>query len=125
METVTEEEFEKLVAEGMNMIPERFREKIDNLAVIVEDEPSDEELASVGIKKGMGKTLLGLYEGVPPVKSAYREFPDRIIIFRLPILGMARRKEDVPGIVADTVRHEVAHHFGMTDEEIEKLGNGV
>ena len=121
---VTDEEFEKLVAEGMNRIPERFRKKIDNLAVMVEDEPSDEELASVGIKKGTGETLLGLYEGVPPVKSAYREFPDRIVIFRLPILEMARSSEDVPGIVADTVRHEIAHHFGMTDKEIEKIENG-
>lgn len=125
METVGEKEFEKLVAEGMDQIPEKFRKKIDNLAVMVEDEPSDEELASVGIKKGTGETLLGLYEGVPPVKSAYREFPDRIVIFRLPILGMARRREDVPGIVADTVRHEVAHHFGMTDEEIDELENRV
>jgi predicted Zn-dependent protease with MMP-like domain len=123
METITPDEFEKLVAEGMDRIPKKFREKIDNLAVIVADEPSDEELARVGLRRERGETLLGLYEGVPPVESAYREFPDRITIFRLPILAEAGVLENVPDVVAETVRHEIAHHFDMTDEEIDRLEN--
>ncbi len=107
-------DFEKLVAEGIDRIPERFLKKIKNVAIMIEDEPpKDEE----------GYTLLGLYEGVSNLEGGHthRDFPDRITIFRRPILEAAARKEDVPAIVADTVRHEIAHHFGMDDYEIERL----
>jgi predicted Zn-dependent protease with MMP-like domain len=117
------EDFEKFVTEGINAIPKRFLEKLKNVAVVVEDEPSDEQLRGVGMGKEEGNELLGLYEGVSNLEGGHthRDFPDRITIFRLPIMEAAERNEDIPAIVADTVRHEIAHHFGMLDEEIEKL----
>lgn len=114
--------FEKLVAEGISKIPERFLEKIANVAIMVEDEPSKEQLRGLGMEEEDGDTLLGLYEGVSNLEGGHthRDFPDRITIFRRPILETAERDEDIPAIIADTVRHEIAHHFGMDDDEIER-----
>jgi predicted Zn-dependent protease with MMP-like domain len=116
------EDFEKFVTEGIDRIPERFLEKIANVAVLIEDKPSDEQLRSVGMDEENGDTLLGLYEGVSNLEGGHthRSFPDRITIFRLPILETAEHNEDIPAIVADTVRHEIAHHFGMDDDDIER-----
>ena len=122
MKEITPEYFEELVTQGIDRIPGRFLDKVDNVAIMIADEPTDEELASVGIKKEDNETLLGLYEGVSETDGGpyHREFPDRITIFRLPILEEAERPEDVPRLVEETVRHEIAHHFGMSDEEIER-----
>ena len=120
-----EKDFEKLVAQGIDLIPEKFAAKLKNVAVMVADEPTDEQLKSVGLKRENGETLLGLYDGVTEVDggSSYRTFPDRITIFRRPILAEARYPDEVPRIVAETVRHELAHHFGMNDAEIEERDN--
>lgn len=114
------EKFEELVALGIKKIPARFLAKIKNVAIIVEDAPTPEKLLSVGIKSGNNQTLLGLYEGVSELEGghSYRTFPDRITIFRLPILVEARNEEEVLRIVAATVRHEIAHHFGMNEKEV-------
>ncbi|MGC9602987.1 MAG: metallopeptidase family protein [Minisyncoccia bacterium] len=118
---MNQRDFEKLVEEGIDQIPERFLEKLKNVAVMVEDEPSDEQLRDLGMNKEED-TLLGLYEGVSNLEGGHthRDFPDRITIFRLPILEIAERDGDIPTIVADTVRHEIAHHFGMDDYDIEQ-----
>lgn len=113
--------FEELVAVGIDRIPERFLAKLENVAIIVEDEPSRAELKSVGIT-GPGETLLGLYEGVSQARGGryHRGMPDRIMIFKRPIEEEADTEEDVARIVADTVWHEIAHHFGMEEDEVEK-----
>jgi len=120
---MNQKDFEKLVAEGINRIPGRFLERIKNVAIMTEDEPSEEQLRDVGMKKEDGDNLLGLYEGVSNLEGGHthRSFPDRIIIFRQPILKATGRGEDVPAIVADTVRHEIAHHFGMDDDDIKRV----
>jgi predicted Zn-dependent protease with MMP-like domain len=117
---MTPERFEELVAEGLERIPARFREKLKNVAVLVEDEPSKEQLESVGIGPDEDDTLLGLYEGVSDLEGGHtrRGLPDRITIFRLPILDEAEDEEDVARVVAETVRHEFAHHFGMGEEAV-------
>ncbi|HXF44413.1 MAG TPA: metallopeptidase family protein [Candidatus Paceibacterota bacterium] len=119
---MTEERFKELVEIGLKRIPPKFLKKLKNVAIVVEDEPSEEQLESVGIGKDSGDTLLGLYEGVSNLEGGHthRYFPDRITIFRLPTLDEAEREEDIPGIVEATVRHEIAHHFGMEEEEIER-----
>lgn len=116
------ERFEALVAAGVKQIPARFLKKIKNVAIIVEDEPTMEKLLSVGVNPKSNQTLLGLYEGVSELEGGhtYRTFPDRITIFRLPILSTARTEEDVSLIVAATVRHEIAHHFGMNEFEVRR-----
>ena len=122
MKEITPEYFEELVAQGIDRIPEKFLAKLRNVAVTVADEPTGEQLKSVGLKEENGETILGLYEGVSETDggSSYRTFPDRITIFRRPILAEAGWSEDVPRLVEETVRHELAHHFGMSDEEIEE-----
>lgn len=118
--TLTDAAFEKLIAEGIDRIPERFIGQLDNVAVVFEDTPTREQLASVGLS-GPRDTLLGLYEGVSHVDGGHyhRGMPDRITLFKLPILAEARTEDEVADIVADTVWHEIAHHFGMNEEEVE------
>ncbi|PIP29818.1 hypothetical protein COU12_00625 [Candidatus Jorgensenbacteria bacterium CG10_big_fil_rev_8_21_14_0_10_54_38] len=112
--------FEKLVADGIARIPARFLRKLKNVAVIVENEPTPEQLKSVGM--GNRELLLGLYEGVADAEGGHthRAFPDRITLFRRPIEAVARGGGDVARVVAETVRHEVAHHFGMDECEVRR-----
>ena len=120
------ERFEELVAVGLKRIRARFLEKLKNVAIMVEDEPTAEQLLSVGIRKDGGDTLLGLYEGVSNLEGGHthRIFPDRITIFRFPILEQAGRDEEISIIVADTIRHEIAHHFGMSEDEVARAERG-
>ncbi len=115
-------EFEKLVAEGYDRLPQWVRDKIKNVALLIEDEPSEEVRAAEGL--GDDETLLGYYQGIP--LSARGEgygvgmtLPDTITIFRLPILEAAQEDGmDVRDVVTDTIWHEFAHHFGMNEAEV-------
>ncbi len=116
MLAMTEGEFEELVAEALDGIPPELARVMDNVVVLVEPDapPEDPE-------------LLGLYEGTPLVERGEwysGMLPDRITIFRLPILRMCRTREDVIDEVQVTVVHEIAHHFGIDDERLHELGWG-
>ena len=126
------EGFEKLAQEGFLLIPEKFRERIHNVALLVEDEPSEE----VRIQEGLasGETLLGLYQGIPATSrgDSYgvgETLPDTITLFKVPIEEAAREDgEDVRTIIAETIWHEYAHYFGMDEDEVrfrEELRNGM
>jgi predicted Zn-dependent protease with MMP-like domain len=108
------EEFELLVETALGTIPAALSGAIRNLAIFVEDESPP----------GM-PVLLGLYEGIPLTERGdwYAGVqPDRITIYRLPILRICRTREDVVDEVAKTVVHEVGHHFGISDERLHELG---
>ncbi|MGE5290264.1 MAG: metallopeptidase family protein [Micromonosporaceae bacterium] len=112
--TLGQEEFETLVAEALDSIPRPLAALIDNVAVFVEDE-SDPPQAG----------LLGLYEGVPLTARGQwyaGVLPDRITIYRLPILRISRTREEVADQVRITVVHEIAHHFGIDDSKLRDLG---
>jgi len=113
------EVFEKLVADGVKLIPDEFRDKLDNVSIFVEDLPTQAQAQKVKLRRG--HTLFGLYEGIPQTKRS-RDYvgvlPDKITIFKLPIEAHSRSEEDVKRIVADTVWHEIAHHFGMSEKEV-------
>jgi predicted Zn-dependent protease with MMP-like domain len=113
-----EERFTQLVADALDQIPERLGKLMDNVAVFVEDWPSAEQLA------GRRGTLLGLYQGVDlQRRSSYGgAMPDRITIFRGPISALARSDAELIRLVTRTVIHEVAHHFGISDERLAELG---
>ncbi|MBI5469820.1 metallopeptidase family protein [Candidatus Kaiserbacteria bacterium] len=119
---MTEEEFEKLVAEGYEKLPEWVREKIKNVALLAEDEPSEEDRKAEGLSDD--ETLLGLYKGIP--LSARGEnygvgmtLPDTITLYKLPILEAAEEDgKPVADVVAETIWHEFAHHFGMDEHEV-------
>lgn len=112
--------FEKLVSQGIDEIPAGFLEKMDNVSVVVEDYPTRLQLRKLRIQPG--HTLLGLYEGIPKIHrwNYGQVLPDKITLFQKPIEHVATTPEEIPHIVADTVKHEIAHHFGMSDEEIHK-----
>jgi predicted Zn-dependent protease with MMP-like domain len=106
--------FEQLVAEALDDLPEWVLQSLDNVEVMVEDEPPPDQPG-----------LLGLYEGIPLTRRGLNYFgvlPDRITLFRRAIEREARSDEDLKRIVVDTVVHEVAHFFGISDERLEELG---
>src|SRR3989344_8816330 len=120
---MTNKRFEELVAEGIDAIPERFLVKWKNVAVVIADEPTEAQLRENNIPEE--ETLLGLYEGIPLIERGEgyggMVLPDKITIFKLPVLEEAGDDEDeIRRVVKETVWHEIAHYFGYDDEEIEK-----
>jgi predicted Zn-dependent protease with MMP-like domain len=113
------EEFDQIVERAFRRIPPRFRRRMENVAVVVEDEPSRAQLAAGRVRPG--GTLLGLYEGRPlPLRSVGEAFamPDRITIFQRPHEQLARDREHLERIVEQTLWHEVAHYFGMNESQV-------
>ncbi|HLH19452.1 MAG TPA: metallopeptidase family protein [Bryobacteraceae bacterium] len=112
-------EFDRLVAEACARIPTRFRRRLQNVAILVEAEPSPAQLARGGVPRG--GTLLGLYEGRPlPTRSVFEPYamPDRIVIFQGPHERLAHSPEHLKRMVDETVWHEVAHYFGLNELEV-------
>ena len=108
------EEFERLVSQALDAVPAELLELVENCVVLVEDAPPPDMAG-----------LLGLYDGVPLTERG--EFyagvlPDRILIFRLPILAICETHADVVEEVHITVVHEIAHHFGIDDDRLHELG---
>ena len=106
--------FESLVADALDELPGWVQEAMDNVAVVVEDRPPPED-----------PELLGLYEGIAQTERLdyAGALPDRITLFRSTIEAEAGQDDDeLRAVVAETVVHEVAHHFGISDERLEALG---
>lgn len=118
---MNDEEFHQLVDAAVASIPEEFLQKLDNVAVVVEDLPTPSQLQKLRARGERG-FLLGLYEGVPQTKRRYYgiggQLPDKITIFRRPLLAISRTKVDLMIKVRNTVIHEIAHHFGMNEEQV-------
>ncbi len=120
---VSRPRFESLVRRAVRGLPDEFRERLDNLDVVVERRPSSRRLHQGGA--GRGYTLLGLYLGVPHTRrgSGYTyALPDRIIIFQEPIEQCCASEDELVEQVRATVVHEIAHHFGIDDERLAELG---
>jgi predicted Zn-dependent protease with MMP-like domain len=120
----TLEEIEALALGALGRLPEAFRAHLDGVAVLVEDFADDETLAALGIEDPF--ELTGIYEGVPlgdKFSAASGTMPDRIRLFRRPILDewIARGDESLEHLVAHVLIHEVGHHFGLSDADIEAL----
>ena len=115
-----ERQFRQLVAEALDRIPAEFAKLLDNVAVVVEEEPSEEDLSEVGLDAREGDELLGLYHGTPLDARGfeYGELPDRVVIYRGPILRIARTRAEVIRQVQETVLHELGHHFGLEEEDL-------
>ena len=111
------EKFEKLVAEALDSLPVFFKEKLENVDVVVEEWPSQE--------MARGRLLLGLYQGVPKTRrgGGYSfVLPDKITIFKGPIELVSRgNNEAIKNLVIDTVQHEIAHHFGISDARLRQI----
>jgi predicted Zn-dependent protease with MMP-like domain len=117
------ERFEELVEKALEELPEQFRERLSNIDVEVADYPTPEDLRRGRVPRG--HTLLGQYQGIPATRRgmAYNMVvPDRIIIFQGPIERTCRSEEAIVERVGHVVRHEIAHHFGIDDETLRRMG---
>lgn len=119
---MTREEFEASVRDGFLRIPKKFRDKVKNVALLVEDEPSSEVRRQEGLDEE--ETLLGLYQGIPATArgDSYGigpTVPDTITLFQLPIEEAAEHDpEKIKIVIAETIWHEYAHYFGMEEDEV-------
>lgn len=123
MINVSEEEFQQLMEQAMESIPKKFKERMDNIAFLVEQYPSPSDLSRLGMTNG--RQLLGLYSGIPYThrNTWYAgTMPDRIILFQKNIEAICRTNEELNAKIREVVIHEIAHYFGMTDKEIREAG---
>jgi len=116
---VSRSQFEEIVGEALDGVPEEFSEVLENVNLSVEEEPSEEDLLALGLDPDRD-TLFGLYQGValPDRGLDYQSLPDRIVIYRRPILDACRSREEVVEEVRQTVLHELGHYFGIGEEEM-------
>ena len=116
------ERFEWLVAKAVDSLPDEFHSKMENIDVVVEEQPNRSQLVDVGLKRG--ETLLGLYQGVPLTKRG-RHYglvvPDKITIFQKPIEAKCKHDTGVIAEIRRVVLHEIAHHFGISDARLNQL----
>jgi predicted Zn-dependent protease with MMP-like domain len=111
---MSRDRFSELVADALDLVPEELLRLMDNVVVLLEDDP-----------EGDDPTLLGLYEGYALTDRGWNYggvLPDRITIFRNPTLRICDSDADVVEEVATTVVHEIAHHFGIDDARLHELG---
>ncbi len=115
------EDFELIVEKAIETIPEEFREKMENVSILVEDWPRRDQLMKLR-SRGESGMLLGLYEGIPQTRRGRYgvggHLPDKITIFRIPLLRISRNVRELINNIQNTVVHEVGHHFGMNEKEI-------
>lgn len=106
-------------------IPEKFLKRLKNVQICVEDNPSKKQLKLLRSGRKNNSLLFGLYEGIPLIeREAYGQvLPDKITIFKKQIEAEATSNEEIREIVKETVWHEIAHHFGLSEREVRKLEN--
>ena len=115
--------FEKLISDAIRELPEEFRKKLKNVAIIVEDYPSEELIERMDVSPD--DTLFGVYEGVPLTERGFFAeplYPDRILIFQRAIEDKCSSLQQIKREVKITLVHEVAHFFGMSDDYLEEIG---
>ena len=116
------EEFEEMVLEALEGLSSNTKNKLKNIAICVDERPTAHQLKGSGMRKGY--ILLGLYEGVPQTqwgKGFGGNLPDKITIFRESLEQIAKDEQDLKEQVRETVRHEIAHYFGYSDEDIKSM----
>jgi len=117
-----QKKFEELVDKAYQKIPEKFKQKIENMVITVEDYPTHEDLEH--LKSRGGNLLLGLYRGTPlPQRSVWQvtRLPDKIVLFQKNIERICRNEKELEEKVYEVLQHEIAHYFGLSDREIYEL----
>jgi predicted Zn-dependent protease with MMP-like domain len=117
MQHISRHEFENVVQEALDELPEQFASLIDNVVVVVEEEPTDHDL---DVMEDGANELLGIYRGVPKTRRTYDMvlLPDQIAIFRGPILRVTANRREAVTQIRQTVIHELGHYFGLGDDEM-------
>ncbi|MBI2201623.1 MAG: metallopeptidase family protein [Armatimonadetes bacterium] len=116
-------QFEALVLKALESIPDLIRERMQNVDVVIEDWPTDEQLVALGMAPD--ELLFGLYEGTPLIERGITVdpmLPDKITIFQGPLEDACETDREIEEEIRKTVVHEVAHHFGIDEERLEELG---
>jgi predicted Zn-dependent protease with MMP-like domain len=116
-------EFEKLVAQALDALPAEVQGWLDNIAVVVGEQPTPGQLRQVGLRSG--DLLFGLYVGVPKTRRGFtygEALPDKIVIFKRPIERVCRTPDQIRDKVRRTVLHEIGHHFGMDEGQLRAAG---
>ena len=122
---LSDEEFEAAVGNALDAIPDELAAEMDNVVVLVRDEPEPELLTEADYDADGLPTLLGLYDGVPLTErddSWSMALPDRILVFKGPLERWCSTREELVEEIEVTVIHEVAHHFGIDDDRLHELG---
>ena len=117
----TDDDIEAMVIDALEALPAPFRDQLGSVAIVIEDEATREQLDLVG-----AHGLYGLYQGVPRTRLSAdgAPTPSKITIFRTPLVRANRTPERLAAAVADTVYHEIAHHFGISDARLHELKHG-
>jgi predicted Zn-dependent protease with MMP-like domain len=116
-------DFERIVAEALDALPQFFQDRMDNVEIVVEEWPDQETMRLAGVKQPA--ELLGFYHGVPLTERGQGYtlvLPDKVSIYRQPILMQCHTWEEVRATIHRVVRHELAHHFGIDDDRLRQLG---
>ena len=119
---LTDEQFDVLITRAMNALPQEYIRNLNNVAVVMADEPTAEQLGKQGVRHG--QLLLGLYEGVPLTqRGAGYQFvlPDKITLFKHPLVRISHSNEDLQANIQRTLWHEIAHHYGMSHADIDRV----
>ncbi len=118
------QQFEFVVTQAIGELPEYFREKMENISIHIEDLPDQNILKSLGYPSPY--SILGFYQGIPATRRGihYRNvMPDRIFIFRMPILSRNRDKQSIIDAVKRVVKHEIGHYFGLSEQDLFVIEN--
>ena len=119
------DEFESLVAKAVDGLPDELHARLENVVIVVEDWPSQHQLTKTGL--GRGRTMLGLYEGVPLTRRGVHYGmvpPDKITIFQKPIEANCKSGDSIVREIQRVVRHEIAHHFGIGEAKLRQIEAG-
>ena len=122
---ITDQEFDQLVTRAMNELPQEYITQLDNVAIVYADEPTDEQIERMKIDNN--HLLLGLYEGIPRTQRGGNYsmvLPDKITLFKRPLLGITHTKEALLEHGKRTLWHEIAHHYGLDHDRIDVLETG-
>ncbi len=113
--------FEAIVEEALDGLPADWTARLDNVAIVIEDEPDADLLAELGLDpNSQDSDLLGLYQGTPQNMRELGgwDLPDRIVIYRGPTLREARHRSEIAQVVRETLLHEIGHHFGLEEDDL-------
>lgn len=122
---LTDEQFDKLITRAMDELPQEYIEGLDNVAIVMADWPSEEQVVKMKLREE-GKILLGLYEGIPLTQrgNGYTfVLPDKITLFKLSILQVVRNEAELFEQIKRTLWHEIAHYYGLDHARIHELEN--
>ncbi len=122
MLNISQQEFQKVIEQALDKLPDKFKDRLNNVAIFAEDEPTLEQLKKVNLKRN--DVLFGLFEGYAQAKRLNfgPVLPDRITIFRKAILSQSDSESELIQKIISTVKHEIAHHFGSDEKGARKAG---